>query len=80
MCRQPVQRPVDIDRSQTGFANLRSLRIYRFDKDSVIDGHAEEDEVLIVMMAGSVELTMMDHNAGDSPAALDSIGCKRYAG
>jgi hypothetical protein len=68
--REPVPRPVDIDRSQTGFANLRSLRIYRFDKDSVIAGHAEEDEVLIVMMAGSVELSMMDPNSGDSPRAL----------
>lgn len=64
---ESVQRPVDIDRSQTGFAALRSLRIYRFDKGSVIDGHAEEDEVLIVMMAGSVELSMMDHDSADSP-------------
>jgi hypothetical protein len=83
---EPVQRPVDLDRSQTGFANLRSLRIYRFDKDSVIDGHAEEDEVLIVMMAGSVELSMMEQNSGDSPrpltlsAASDSQGdpCVAY--
>jgi hypothetical protein len=67
---EPVQRPVDIDRSQTGFASLRSLRIYRFDKDSVIDGHAEEDEVLIVIMAGSVELSMMDQDSGDSPGPL----------
>jgi hypothetical protein len=67
---EPVERPVDIDRSQTGFANLRSLRIYRFDNGSVIDGHAEEDEVLIVMMAGSVELSMMDQNSGDSPRPL----------
>jgi KduI/IolB family len=67
---EPVQRPVDIDRSQTGFANLRSLRIYRFDKDSVVNGHAEEDEVLIVMMAGSVELSMMEQKSGDSPRPL----------
>ena len=64
---EPVQRPVDMDRSQTGFAVLRSLRIYRFDKGSVIDGHAEEDEVLIVVMAGSVELSMMDHNSANNP-------------
>jgi hypothetical protein len=83
---EPVQRPVDIDRSQTGFAVLRSLRIYRFDKGSVIDGHAEEDEVLIVMLAGSIELSMMDHTSGDSPrpftlsAASDSHGepCAAY--
>ncbi len=61
-----VRRPVDIDQSQTGFANLRSLRIYRFDADSVIDGHAEEDEVLIVVMAGSIELTMSENNSPDS--------------
>jgi KduI/IolB family len=63
----PARRPVDIDKSQTGFANLRSLRIYSFDVDSVINGHAEEDEVLIVVLAGSVELTMSDHNSADSP-------------
>ncbi len=64
---EPVQRPVDIDRTQTGFNVLRSLRIYRFDQGSVIDGHAEEDEVLIVVMAGSVELSMMDHDSADRP-------------
>ncbi len=61
-----VRRPVDIDQAQTGFANLRSLRIYRFDADSVIHGHAEEDEVLIVVMAGSIELTMNQNNSADS--------------
>ena len=65
-----VSRPVDIDKSQTGFTNLRSLRIYRFDADSVINGHAEEDEVLIVVMAGSVELTMSESNSGDNPRAF----------
>ncbi len=63
----PALRPVDIDRSQTGFAKLRSLRIYSFDANSEINGHAEEDEVLIVVLAGSVELTMSDHNAVESP-------------
>ena len=56
----PVRRPVDIDTTQTAFTNLRSLRIYCFDADSVINGHAEEDEVLIVVVAGSVELTMSE--------------------
>jgi hypothetical protein len=57
---QPVLRPVDIDMSKTGFDSLRSLRIYRFDQGSVIDGHAEEDEVLIVLLSGSIELTLID--------------------
>ncbi|GAC1304054.1 MAG: hypothetical protein NVSMB10_06660 [Steroidobacteraceae bacterium] len=54
----PVRRPVDIDQSQTGHTALRTLRIYRFDAGSVIDGHAEEDEVFIVVLAGSAELSM----------------------
>jgi hypothetical protein len=61
----PVRQPVNIDKSQTGFATLRSLRIYRFDADSVVDGHAEEDEVLIVMLAGTIELTLIENNSGD---------------
>ncbi|MEP6645406.1 MAG: hypothetical protein ABJA69_12965, partial [Acidobacteriaceae bacterium] len=69
-----VRRPVDIDKSQTGFANLRSLRIYRFDADSVINGHAEEDEVFIVGMAGSVELAMSEHDSieGARPVTLST--------
>ena len=54
----PVRRPVDIDRQLTNFANLRSLRIYRFDAQSVINGHAEEDEVFVVVLAGSVEFSV----------------------
>lgn len=61
----PVQRPVDIDKSQTGFVGLRSLRIYRFDVGSVIDGHAEEDEVLIVVLSGNIELTMSEEDSLD---------------
>ena len=53
-----VQRPVDIDQSQTGFKSLRTLRIYRFDPHSVINGHAEEDEVFIIALKGSIDLTM----------------------
>lgn len=54
----PVSRPVDIDQSITGFGDLRSLRIYRFDEGSVIDGDAEQDEVLVVVLAGSVEFAI----------------------
>ena len=63
---EPVYRPVDVDRTQTGFSVLRSLRIYRFDAGSVIDGHAEEDEVLMVILRGSVQLTMSEHDLGES--------------
>lgn len=51
-----VRRPVDIDASKTGFTDLRSLRIYRFDAGGVVKGHAEDDEVFLVVMTGSVEL------------------------
>ena len=61
-----VRRPVDIDQSRTGFTALRTLRIYRFDADSVINGHAEEDEVFIVVIAGSIDLTMNSDNWPDS--------------
>lgn len=54
----PVQRPVDIDRAQTGFSALRTLRIYRFDPPAAIEGHAEEEEVFIVVLAGEIELRL----------------------
>lgn len=66
----PVPRPVDIDQSQTGFTNLRTLRIYRFEPQTTIDGHAEEDEVLIVVLAGSIELSM---SAGGSQTSADWV-------
>ncbi len=74
------RRPVDIDKSHTGFARLRSLRIYRFDVDSVIDGEAEEDEVLIVVMAGSIELTMSGGHSADSSAPSHADRRKRLTG
>lgn len=55
---QPVPRPVDIDSALTGFTALRTLRIYRFEAASVIEGHAEEDEVLIIVLEGTIDLTM----------------------
>jgi hypothetical protein len=82
----PVLRPVDIDKSKTGFHSLRSLRIYRFDAGSVIDGHAEEDEVMIVLLAGSIGLTLIDGQAGGGretftlSAVTDQLGapCAAY--
>ncbi len=51
-----VQRPVDIDQTHTGFDTLRTLRIYRFAPPQVIVGQAEEDEVYIVVLTGTVDL------------------------
>ena len=62
----PVPRPVDIDQSATRFSALRTLRVYRFAPPSVIEGHAEEDEVFIVVLAGSIDLVMR------SPGWLDN--------
>ena len=82
----PFPRPVDIDQAQTGFKQLRSLRIYRFAAGSVIDGHAEEDEVLIVVLAGAIQLTLTGSGSAASPqtyvlkAATDPSGspCVAY--
>ena len=59
-----VNRPVDIDQSITGFRDLRSLRIYRFDAGSVIEGDAEQDEVFVVALAGSLELRVRGPHPG----------------
>ena len=69
-----VRRPVDIDQAITGFTKLRTLRVYRFDQGSVINGYAEEDEVFIVVMAGSIELTIIADPSDDlsSPAILSA--------
>ena len=68
---QPVPRPVDIDEAKTGFSVLRSLRIYRFEAASVIDGHAEDDELLMVVLTGSVRLTLSGREIEqDSPDFL----------
>ena len=77
----PVRRPVDVDQAITGFSSLRTLRIYRFDQGSIIEGHAEEDEVYIVVLAGSLELTISTEAelACPEPAILCSPGALREA-
>lgn len=61
----PTPRPVDIDQSATGFRDLVSLRIYEFDDGAAIDGEAEEDEVLIVLLAGAAAVAVTgEHEAG----------------
>ncbi len=80
----PVRRPVDIDQEKTGFANLRTLRIYRFEPGSVIDGHAEEDEVFIILLAGSAELLIKAEGSDDISVLLsagadpNNSGCAAY--
>ena len=49
-------RPVDIDQSVTGFSDLVSLRVYTFACGMVIDGEAEEDELFIVLMRGTIDV------------------------
>jgi 5-deoxy-D-glucuronate isomerase len=87
----PVERPVDIDQALTGFTSLRTLRIYRFEAASVVEGHAEEDEVFIVLLSGSAELTMSDELASGSaspdpsypvtlsaPGIASGVACAAY--
>ena len=66
----PVPRPVDIDQTRTGFRALRTLRIYQFASPAVVDGHAEHDEVYIVVLAGSIELVMRSEGWSGSGATL----------
>lgn len=79
---EPVNRPVDIDQSITGFTDLRSLRIYRFDEGSVIDGDAEQDEVFVVVLAGSIAFTVSgaqpDHFELSAAGAVPVPPCVAY--
>lgn len=54
----PCPRPVDLDRSRTGFSDLVSLRVYSFAAGLAIDGEAEDDEVFIVLMRGRAEVAI----------------------
>jgi hypothetical protein len=81
----PVPRPVDIDKQRTGFANLRSLRIYRFGAGVAIDGHAEEDEVFVVALEGSVAFTAKDEGGEEvgvfhlsAPDRSQTVTCAAY--
>lgn len=62
----PCRRPVDLDRSRTGFPKLVSLRVYSFRQGVVIDGEAEADEVFIVLMRGEagIKVAMEGNEAG----------------
>ena len=61
----PCPRPVDIDQSVTGFSDLVSLRIYDFAEGATINGEAEGDEVLIVLLAGAVDIGVTGPHEAD---------------
>jgi len=75
-----VSRPVDIDQTCTGFQTLRTLRIYRFRPPHVIEGHAEEDEVYMLLLAGSIELVIRNTTRFTLTAANDQTqaACAAY--
>jgi hypothetical protein len=54
----PTPRPVDVDQAVTGFSDLLSLRIYDFAADAPVEGEAEEDEVLVVLLGGAATLAV----------------------
>ncbi len=68
----PTPRPVDIDQSTTGFRDLVSLRIYEFADGTSIDGEAEADEVLVVLLAGAVSIAVT--GAHEAEFRLDADG------
>ena len=59
----PAPRPVDIDQSVTGFADLVSLRIYSFVTGAPINGEAEGDEVAIIVLTGRCTIAVTGSNA-----------------
>jgi hypothetical protein len=81
-----VPRPVDIDQGQTGFETLRTLRIYQFEPPAVIEGHAEEDEVFMVLLAGTADLVIrsdcwsnsQEHFNLSAASGSDAAGCAAY--
>lgn len=73
----PCSRPVDIDRSQTGFARLVSLRVYSFAQGLVIDGEAEGDEVFIVLMRGQAGIAVSVDGGEVGAFSLDRNGGSR---
>ena len=64
-----VRKPVNLDGAEIGFQSLRSLRQYRFDANTVVNGHAEQDEVFVVVTAGSVEMQI-----GFTEEVVDGFG------
>lgn len=73
----PCPRPVDIDRTRTGFGNLVSLRVYTFALGVTIDGEAEEDEVFVVLMRGEAEIAVSGEGRETGAFALRREGGMR---
>jgi len=68
----PTPRPVDIDQRATGFSDLVSLRVYEFADGPAIEGEAEEDEVLVVLLAGAIAIAVT--GAHEADFQLDADG------
>lgn len=73
----PCARPVDIDRSRTGFSTLVSLRVYSFLQSVVIDGDAEDNEVFIIAMRGQAEIVVTKAGQNGVTFSLASDGGSR---
>lgn len=73
----PCPRPVDVDRSRTGFSDLVSLRVYSFARGAVIDGEAEGDEVFIVLMRGEADIAISQSDRQSSDFSLRRAGGAR---
>jgi len=73
----PCPRPVDIDRSVTGFSRLVALRVYSFAQGVAIDGEAEGDEVFIVLMRGRADIAISSGGHPHGPFLLRDDGGMR---
>lgn len=75
----PCRRPVDVDRSRTGFSDLVSLRVYSFAAGVRIDGEAEGDEVFIVLMRGAADIAISQNGGRVGAFSLRREGGSRVA-
>jgi len=73
----PCPRPVDIDQSVTGFADLVSFRVYAFAAGVTIHGEAEGDELFIVLMRGTIDLAVREGGEQVGVFSLDTGGESR---
>ncbi|OLV15390.1 hypothetical protein BOO71_0015070 [Deinococcus marmoris] len=70
----PAERPIDLGLELTGFQTL-GYRMYQFRAGQEIDGEAEGDEVLILILSGQVQMRVDEGEIwtlGDGPAAFDA--------
>ncbi len=60
----PVPRPLEVGHDVSGLRDV-SLRTYRFAAGNVIDGEAEDDEVLILVLSGLVAIDAVEAATGE---------------